>query len=121
MAPVPHLDGDVDWSAHAETFRQAVARRLEETMMPGLGEAVVSSRVMTPKDFEQRYNSHLGAGFGPEPLLWQSAWFRPHNTSEEIAGLYMVGASTHPGAGIPGVVASARVLDKVVPHASELV
>ena len=121
LAPVPHLEAGFDWEAGAEAYRQAVAERLEETVMPGLRESVVSSRVMTPKDFESRYNSYLGAGFGPEPLLWQSAWFRPHNSSEEVAGLYMVGASTHPGAGIPGVIASARVLDKVVPHANELV
>ena len=121
LSPVPHLEADFDWEAGAEAYRQAVAKRLEETVMPGLRDSVVSSRIMTPKDFESRYNSYLGAGFGPEPLLWQSAWFRPHNSSEEIAGLYMVGASTHPGAGIPGVIASARVLDKVVPHAAELV
>ncbi len=121
LSPVPHLEADFDWEAGAEAYRQAIAERLEETVMPGLRDSVVSSRVMTPKDFESRYNSYLGAGFGPEPLLWQSAWFRPHNSSEEIAGLYMVGASTHPGAGIPGVIASARVLDKVVPHAAELV
>ena len=121
LAPVPHLEAGFDWETGAEAYRQAVAERLEETVMPGLRESVVSSRVMTPKDFESRYNSYLGAGFGPEPLLWQSAWFRPHNSSEEVAGLYMVGASTHPGAGIPGVIASARVLDKVVPHANELV
>ena len=121
LAPVPHLEAGFDWETGAEAYRQAVAERLEETVMPGLRESVVSSRVMTPKDFESRYNAYLGAGFGPEPLLWQSAWFRPHNRSEEVAGLYMVGASTHPGAGIPGVIASARVLDKVVPHANELV
>ncbi len=121
LSPVPHLEADFDWKAGAETYRQAVAKRLEETVMPGLRDSVVSSRIMTPKDFESRYYSYLGAGFGPEPLLWQSAWFRPHNSSEEIAGLYMVGASTHPGAGIPGVIASASVLDKVVPHAAELV
>ena len=121
LSPVPHLESGYDWEAQAESYRDRLAARLEETVMPGLRDSIVSSRVMTPKDFESRYNSYLGAGFGPEPLLWQSAWFRPHNTSEEIDGLYMVGASTHPGAGIPGVIASARVLDKVVPHASELV
>ncbi len=121
LSPVPHLEADCDWQAQAEAYRRRVEQRLEETIMPGLGASIVSSRMMTPQDFATRYNSYLGAGFGPEPLLWQSAWFRPHNASEEIEGLYMVGASTHPGAGIPGVIASARVLDKVVPHASALV
>ena len=62
----------------------------------------------------------MGAGFSLEPALSQSAWFRPHNRSEELERLYLVGAGTHPGAGVPGVISSARVLDKVVPHASEL-
>ena len=121
LSPVPHLESGVDWQSRAESYRQAIAERLEETVMPGLRRSIVTSRVMTPQDFETRLNSYHGAGFGPEPVLWQSAWFRPHNSSEEVPGLYLVGASTHPGAGIPGVVASARVLDKVVPHASELV
>ena len=59
-----------------------------------------------------------GAAFGLEPVLWQSAWFRPHNASEEVEGLYLVGAGTHPGAGLPGVLSSARVLDRVVPGPS---
>jgi len=121
LVPVPHLDADVDWKTHAETYRQSVQRRLEETILPGLGDAVISSRYVTPDDFEVRLSSDKGAGFGPEPLLLQSAWFRPHNRSEEVDGLYMVGASTHPGAGIPGVITSARLLDDMVPHAHELV
>ena len=75
---------------------------------------------MTPLDFRDRLNSHKGAAFGLEPILTQSAWFRPHNRSHEIDRLYLVGAGTHPGAGVPGVLSSARVLDSVVPHASEL-
>ena len=69
---------------------------------------------MTPQDFKDRLLSHKGAAFGLEPLLTQSAWFRPHNRSEDIPGLYMVGASTHPGAGIPGVLSSAKALDSVI-------
>jgi phytoene desaturase len=72
---------------------------------------------MTPADFEQRLDAWQGSAFGPEPLLWQSAWFRPHNRSQEIEGLYLVGAGTHPGAGVPGVLSSARVLDSLVPDA----
>ncbi len=72
---------------------------------------------MTPQDFQDRLLSFRGAAFGMEPLLTQSAWFRPHNVSEEVDGLYLVGAGTHPGAGLPGVLCSAKILDTVVPHA----
>ena len=87
---------------------------LEETVLPGLEENLVESFVMTPEDFKNRLLSFKGAAFGLEPLLTQSAWFRPHNRSEDIEGLYMVGASTHPGAGIPGVLSSAKALDSLI-------
>ena len=90
---------------------------LEKTLLPGLGDHVVASHIMTPEDFKDRYLSPHGCGFSIEPRILQSAWFRPHNVSEELPGLYLVGAGTHPGAGLPGVVASAEVLDKLVPHA----
>ncbi len=118
LAPVPHLDSGTDWEAHAEPFRQAIQARLEETVLPGLGPHVVTSRVMTPLDFQSRLLAFRGCAFSFEPILTQSAWFRPHNVSEDVEGLYLVGAGTHPGAGIPGVITSAQVLDKVVPHAS---
>ena len=121
LAPVPNLDGDVDWTMQAEPYRKAVAARLSESVLPELEQCIVSSRVSTPIDFERDLNSFRGAGFGMEPVLTQSAWFRPHNQSEEIANLYMVGAGTHPGAGVPGVLSSAKVLDSVVPHANALV
>ena len=73
---------------------------------------------MTPYDFRDKYLAFRGAAFGLEPILTQSAWFRPHNQSEDIANLYMVGAGTHPGAGIPGVLTSAKLLDKVIPKPS---
>ena len=72
---------------------------------------------MTPQDFQDRFSSYRGAAFGLAPVLAQSAWFRPHNRSEEIDNLYLVGAGTHPGAGLPGVLSSAKILDKVVPDA----
>ncbi len=117
LVPVPHLDAPVDWEERAEGYRKAVQRRLEETILPGFGDSVITSRFVTPKDFKVRLSSYKGAGFGPEPTLLQSAWFRPHNRSEEVDGLYLVGASTHPGAGIPGVITSAKILDQLVPHA----
>jgi phytoene desaturase len=77
----------------------------------------VSKLIWTPADFETQLDAHLGSAFQFEPILTQSAWFRPHNESEEIEHLYLVGAGTHPGAGLPGVLSSARVLDRVVPDA----
>ncbi len=118
LSPVPHLEAGVDWEAEAEPYRQAIERRLAETVLPGLQAEVISSRVTTPLDFQSRLLSFRGAGFSFEPVLRQSAWFRPHNRSEDVKGLFIVGAGTHPGAGVPGVLSSARVLDTVVPHAS---
>jgi phytoene desaturase len=115
LAPVPHLQSGTDWRVEAEPYRAAVQRRLEETVLPGLGESIVSSRVLTPLDFRDRLSSVNGAAFAMEPQLFQSAWFRPHNVSEEVRGLYLVGAGTHPGAGLPGVVSSANILDRIVP------
>lgn len=117
LSPVPHLQSGTDWAEHAEPYRLAIQRRLQETMLPGLADEIVTSRLLTPQDFQDRLSSFRGAAFSLEPVLTQSAWFRPHNRSEEIAGLYLVGAGTHPGAGLPGVLSSARVLDSVVPHA----
>ncbi len=121
LAPVPHLGSGTDWPATAEAYRAAVQKRLEETVMPGLGDCIATSRVLTPQDFRDRLLSVNGAAFSLEPQLFQSAWFRPHNRSEEVRGLFLVGAGTHPGAGVPGVVASARVLDAVVPDARSVV
>ena len=117
LAPVPHLDSGTDWSTQAETMRRAIEQRLQDTVLPGLSQQVSTSMMMTPQDFHDRLWSFKGAGFGLEPLLLQSAWFRPHNRSEDLPGLYVVGASTHPGAGVPGVLMSAKALEKVVPDA----
>ncbi|CAM8649019.1 COG1233 Phytoene dehydrogenase and related proteins [Oxalobacteraceae bacterium] len=117
LAPVPHLDSGTDWQAQAESYRMRIQKYLESTVMPGLGEHIVTSRLMTPQDFHDRLWSHKGAAFGMEPRLLQSAWFRPHNRSEDVENLYMVGASTHPGAGVPGVLMSARAMASVVPDA----
>jgi len=120
LAPVPHLQSGTDWSAHAETFRRAVCERLQSTVLPDLDSQVVTSRMLTPQDFQDRLSSFRGAAFSLEPVLSQSAWFRPHNRSEELERLYLVGAGTHPGAGLPGVLSSARVLDSVVPRADSI-
>ena len=120
LSPVPHLQSGTDWGVTAETYRRALSRFLGETMLPDLENNIVTSRVTTPQDFQDRLLSFRGAAFGLEPVLSQSAWFRPHNRSEEVDRLYLVGAGTHPGAGLPGVLSSARILDSVVPHASAL-
>lgn len=120
LAPVPNLASDVDWSIAAEPYRQRIAAYLEATLLPGLRDSLVTSRVMTPQFFADELLSYRGAGFSLEPTLLQSAWFRPHNRSEEIDRLYLVGAGTHPGAGVPGVISSARVLDMVVPDVDAL-
>ena len=117
LSPVPHLQSGTDWSVAAETYRRAIARELGNTLLPGLEDQIVSSRMLTPQDFQDRLSSFRGAAFGLEPVLTQSAWFRPHNRSEDIDRLYLVGAGTHPGAGLPGVLSSARVLDSLVPDA----
>ncbi|MGH6622745.1 MAG: phytoene desaturase [Burkholderiaceae bacterium] len=118
LVPVPHLDADIDWRDRAEPFRRAIESRLSATVLPGLEHQFVSSRIMTPLDFRDRLLSVKGAAFGLEPVLTQSAWFRPHNRSEDFERLFLVGAGTHPGAGLPGVLSSARILDKVVPDAA---
>lgn len=120
LSPVPHLGSGTDWPRESERYRRAIERALEATVLPGLANEVVTSRILTPLDFQDRLSSYRGAAFGFEPVLTQSAWFRPHNRSEEVERLYLVGAGTHPGAGLPGVLSSARVLDEIVPDAAKL-
>ena len=115
LSPVPNLQSGTDWAQQAEPYRAAIQAELERTVLPGLGGHIVSSKIMTPADFETRLLSHAGAAFAMEPLLTQSAWFRPHNRSEDVKNLYLVGAGTHPGAGLPGVLCSAKVLDRLIP------
>ncbi len=119
LSPVPHLDSGVDWRQQAEPYRKKIEAYLEDSLMPGLSRHVVSSRMLTPIGFRHDLLSVKGAAFGMEPVLLQSAYFRPHNVSEEVEGLYLVGAGTHPGAGLPGVLSSAKVLDRVIAPADE--
>ena len=119
LSPVPHLDSGTDWSTEAETYRKKIERRLEGTVLPDLSKHIVTSRLLTPQDFQTRLLSYKGAAFSLQPQLFQSAWFRPHNRSEEVKGLYLVGAGTHPGAGLPGVISSAKVVADLLPDARE--
>jgi phytoene desaturase len=118
LSPVPHLDARIDWKERAEPYKKAIMEHLERTIMPGLSGDIVTTKTMDPTHFRDELLSERGAAFGLEPVLTQSAYFRPHNKSEEVEGLYLVGAGTHPGAGVPGVLSSARVLDSVVPSAA---
>jgi phytoene desaturase len=118
LSPVPHQDSGIDWRARAPAYKAAIADHLDRTLLPGFRDHIVTEKLVTPLDFEQRYASAKGAAFGLEPVLLQSAWFRPNNRAEDIENLFLVGAGTHPGAGIPGVISSARILDRVVPDAS---
>jgi len=121
LSPVPNLLGGQDWVKEAEPYRRRLERTLEATVLPDLPSAIVTSRIATPLDFQNRLNSYCGAGFALEPVLTQSAWFRPHNKCKDVRNLFLVGAGTHPGAGLPGVLSSARVLDRVAPDASVFV
>jgi phytoene desaturase len=121
LSPVPHLDSGTDWPATSARYRGAIAEALEASVLPGLRRHIVSERLMTPQHFHDELLSVKGAAFGLEPLLLQSAYFRPHNKSEDVDGLFMVGAGTHPGAGIPGVLMSAKTLEQVVPSPLEAV
>jgi len=117
LSPVPHLghDNGVDWAVEEPKYKAKMLKVLEDQLLPGLSDKISTEVVFTPETFRDRYLSPYGAGFSIEPRILQSAWFRPHNISEELKGLYLVGAGTHPGAGVPGVVSTAEVLDKLVP------
>jgi len=115
LSVVPNLTSETDWPAVTESYKNAIATALEESVLPNLRAHVVSSKVTTPQDFQDRLWSYKGAGFGLEPILVQSAFFRPHNRSEDVDGLFMVGASSQPGAGVPSVLMSAKMLEQVVP------
>ena len=107
LVPVPNAASGIDWSREAEPMTRRVIARLEDWGLEGLADAIEVRRTFTPDDFRTEYNATLGNAFGIEPRLTQTAWFRPHNRSEEVRGLYLVGAGTHPGAGVPGVILSA--------------
>lgn len=119
LSPVPNLSAAIDWKTTREAYRDAIYDRLENTCLPGLRQHIVTERLFTPDDFESELSSHLGAAFSFEPTLTQSAYFRGHNACPDIANLYFVGAGTHPGAGLPGVLSSARVTDSLIPAAGE--
>ncbi len=109
LAPVPHLGkAPLDWNAIGPRYADRILDYMEQRYIPGLRRDLVTMRIFTPADFQSQLNAHVGSAFSLEPVLTQSAWFRVHNRDDRIGGLYFVGAGTHPGAGIPGVVNSAK-------------
>jgi phytoene desaturase len=117
LAPVPHLGGSTDWAQQARPYRDRIMGFLEDRYLPGLSKHIVTEHMIDPRHFQGTLNSYLGSAFSVEPILTQSAWFRPHNRSEEVDNLYFVGAGTHPGAGLPGVLSSAKIADDLIADA----
>ncbi len=119
LVPVPNLTAGIDWALEGPRLRERVVAALGATLLPGLAETIRADFFMTPEDFESRYLSPAGAGFSIAPHFSQSAWFRFHNRGEGPRNLYLVGAGSHPGAGLPGVLSSAKVVDQLLPSAAE--
>jgi phytoene desaturase len=116
LSPVPHLEGNIDWRSEAKPYRDTIIKYLEERYMPDLSKHIVSEHHIDPLHFEGTLNSYLGSAFSVAPTLMQSAYFRPHNQSEDIKNLYFVGAGTHPGAGMPGVLSSGKIVANLISH-----
>ncbi len=114
LSPVPHLGGRTDWAQASAPYRDAIIRYLEQRYLPGLSRHIVAEQRVDPRYFHETLNSHLGSAFSVEPTLTQSAWFRPHNKSEDVPNLYLVGAGTHPGAGVPGVLSSGKIVADMI-------
>jgi phytoene dehydrogenase-like protein len=114
LAPVPHLGSGTDWRTAAEPYRDRLYAHLERTCLPELRAQLVTSRTITPQHFHDELHALHGAAFSIQPVLHQSAYFRFHDRADEVANLYFVGAGTHPGAGMPGVLCSAKVVDRLI-------
>jgi phytoene desaturase len=114
LSPVPNNRGDIDWDDQGEPYFDRILSHLEQRHLPGLRDHLTTRFHVTPDYFQGELRSVAGAGFGPEPRLSQSAWFRYHNKSEDLDALYFVGAGTHPGGGVPGVLSSAKVLENML-------
>jgi phytoene desaturase len=114
LSPVPNLASGIDWEKKAEPYRDAILQFLEDNYLPNLRENIVALHHIDPLHFRNTLNSRMGAAFSVQPILSQSAWFRPHNRSEDFANLYFVGAGTHPGAGLPGVLSSAIIAENLI-------
>ncbi|WP_421775546.1 phytoene desaturase [Gracilimonas sp.] len=114
LSPVPHLDSGTDWNEMTPKYRDAIMNFLEENYLPDLQENIIAEHYIDPLHFQDVLNSYKGSAFSVEPILTQSAWFRPHNKSEDVENLYFVGAGTHPGAGLPGVLSSSIIAQNLI-------
>jgi phytoene desaturase len=114
LSPVPNLKSQIDWREVGNGYRDRIFKTLEQHLLPDLRQHLIHSFFTTPVDFKNDYLSVWGSGFSIAPLFYQSAWFRFHNRDPRIPNLYFVGAGTHPGAGVPGVLSSAKVLQNVL-------
>ena len=114
LVPVPNNQSNINWKIEGEKMKNLVIEKMENQLMPNLKENIVEDFYLTPDYFEKELNTKYGSGFSIQPKFTQSAYFRFHNKSEIFDGLYFVGAGTHPGAGVPGVLSSAKVLDKIL-------
>jgi phytoene desaturase len=114
LSPVPHLDAGIDWTKAAKPYRDTIMQFLEDNYLPDLQENIVAEHYIDPLHFQNTLNSYKGSAFSVEPILTQSAWFRPHNRSEDFDNLYFVGAGTHPGAGLPGVLSSSKIAEDLI-------
>lgn len=114
LAPVPHLGADTDWEKVGQRYRDAIIAYLEARYLPGLPQHIVTEHRIDPRHFRDTLSSHLGSAFSLQPTLFQSAYFRPHNRSEDIPNLYFAGAGTHPGAGVPGVISSGKIVADLI-------
>lgn len=114
LSPVPHLGSGTDWTKAAKPYRDAIMNFLEKNYLPDLQANIVAEHYIDPLHFQNTLNSHMGSAFAVQPVLTQSAWFRPHNQSEDFDNLYFVGAGTHPGAGLPGVLSSSIIAEELI-------
>jgi phytoene desaturase len=114
LSPVPHMAAGIDWTKHAKPYRDSIMNFLEQNYLPDLQANIVAEHYIDPLHFQDTLNSYLGSAFSVQPTLLQSAWFRPHNRSEDFENLYFVGAGTHPGAGLPGVLSSSKIVDGLI-------
>ncbi len=114
LVPVPNNQSNIDWKNEGEKMKNLVIDKMEKDLMPDLRENIIEDFYLTPNYFEKDLNTKYGSGFSIQPKFSQSAYFRFHNKSEIYDGLYFVGAGTHPGAGVPGVLSSAKILDKII-------
>ena len=114
LVPVPNNQSGIDWNTEGEKMKSLIINKMEKDLMPNLKENIIEDFYLTPDYFEKDLNTKFGSGFSIQPKFTQSAYFRFHNKSEIYDGLYFVGAGTHPGAGVPGVLSSAKVLDKIL-------